>query len=150
MEILFLDYFRDSSFGIGNMYRNLSEHCHRGDSEIKLYCGDAHWYFGIKDGSITFPNIVYIEKLYLFPEFSTQDIYPDLKEVGRLLINNFENIDDLGFIDQVDFFVDLVPLIYPQKIKHFNPKLRCIPLGDKMYRFTSNKGTWEIKVNGYN
>lgn len=150
MDILYLDFFRENNTGDGNMYHNLSEHCNRCDCEIELYRLDIYKFFEPKDNSLTFPNVVYIDKLYLVSVYSTQYMYPDLREVRLLSTRALDEIDYLWAIDTIGFFVGLDLLIYPHKRSHFNPKIKCDPLGDNMYRFRSKKGSWDIKVNGYN
>jgi len=72
-----------------------------------------------------------------------------LKKIGELLSANPYDIDDLGNIASVDVFMDMTEMLDPEKIKKLKPKITCKPLGDKMFRFTSRKGTWDIKVNKY-
>ena len=149
MEILFLDYFHDGSNDKKTAYHNLSEHCNRTDNKIKLYRGDNFSNFEHKMTSLTYPNIVCIESLFLYANSDIRHSFPDLKEIGNLLSANPYDIDDLGNIASVDVFMDMTEMLDPEKIKKLNPKITCKPLGNKMFRFTSDKGTWDIRVNKY-
>ena len=130
------------------MYYYLSLHCNNTVSEqIELYCGPKYITFESVDKSLTFPKIVYIDKFSLNSTISMEDAFPDLRKVGRFDCN-LNGIAELGNIVSIDFFFDMNRLLFPTD--NFKPKLRCKPLGDKMYRFTSDKGSWDVRVNRYN
>lgn len=148
-ERLILNYFYDGGHNKDIVYHNLSMHCRYSKNKIKIYRGVNFRNFECRNKKFTFPNIVYIETLFLYQNSDIRHSLPDLKEVGELLSASPYNIDDLGNIARVDFFMDMSIMLDPKQIKKFNPKTTCKPIGDKMFRFTSDKGTWDIKVNKY-
>ena len=147
-EILSLSDFHDGSNNNKRAYYYLSMHCNNTISEqIKLYCGPKYSIFESTNNSLTFPKIVYIDKFLLNFRVNIQNAYPDLREVGKFDCEH-TMITELGNIVSIDLFFDMNLLLFPTD--NFKPKLRCKPLGDKMYRFTSDKGSWDVRVNRYN
>ena len=148
-ERLIINYFHDGSYNKSTAYANLSWHCNFSENEIKIYSGPNFRNFECYIEGLTFPNIVYIESLFLYANSDIRRSFPDLKKIGELLSANPYDIDDLGNIASVDVFMDMTEMLDPEKIKKLKQKITCKPLGDDMYRFTSRKGTWDIKVNSY-
>ena len=149
-EILFLSDFYEGSEDVYTAYYYLSLHCHTTpSSQIKLYCGNKYSIFVLKDVSLTFPKIVYIDKFLLNTKISMEDSFPDLREVGKFDYIVGSNINEFGYISSIGFFVDMRQLMLPSPRKNYFSKLKCEPLGDDMYRFTSDKGSWDIRVNDY-
>ena len=119
---------------------NLSRHCNLTPSdEIKIK-GYLKPFAGL-----TFPKVVYAHHLDLGGNINTSEVFPDLKTV-----NFFEGskgqIDDFGYIIKINYFKGMQ--LYLDDLYYLHSV--CKPLGNKMYRFTSDKGSWDIKVNVYN
>ena len=115
----------------------ISDYCHGVSTDIEIYSHDEYLFIHMWDESLTFPNIVYIENLYISVDVANLNLsFPDLTKVGELQC--YGQIVNFGKLKEIDLFID----------DYFEPISRK-SLGDNMYRFT-NKETgeqWDIKIN---
>ena len=147
MEIIFIENFitTDPPTLEGTML-NISAHCHSSPSdEIWIYAESYSFYLVGYDNKVTYPKVTYASMLKLEPNVSLSKILPDLKKVGYFWSTDDDNvIDDFGNIQEIDYFAGLNQFYHP------DPRVLktiCIPIGDDMFRFTSKKGSWDIKIN---
>jgi hypothetical protein len=151
MEILFINDFDCEGCEEYDVMENISRHCNAThNKKIKIYPRFSS-YLRLKcfDDSITYPNVVYVYALYLCSNVTLTTVLPDIKNIHIVYNANVINLDDLGSITNIGFFEDMSMLMVTENIIKFKTKMACSPLGNKMYRFTSNKGTWDIKVGTY-
>ena len=123
---------------------NISRHCNLTPSdEITIKKGYLKAFAGL-----TFPKVVYTHHLDLCSSINTSEVFPDLK-----IVNFFEGgrgeVDDFGYIIKINNFKGMQQYLDRDRKYLYYVKSGCEPLGDDMYRFTSRKGTWDIKVNSY-
>ena len=151
MEILFVENFiTTSSPTLEGTMENISMHCHFTPSdEIAIYGSPKHKYLICNYDSITFPKVVYVDMLDLGIYATLVDVLPDVKKIGVFWPEPVD-IDDFGKIQEINIFHGMSNFLDPKRRDHFYIKTTCEPLGDDMYRFTSKKGSWDIKVNKYN
>ena len=151
MEILFINDFDCEGCEEYDVMENISRHCNAThNKKIKIYPNFSS-YLRLKcfDDSITYPNVVYVYALYLCSNVTLTTVLPDIKNIHIVYNANVINLDDLGSITNIGYFEDMSMLMLTENIIKFKTKMTCSPLGNKMYRFTSNKGTWDIKVGAY-
>ena len=154
MEILFINDFDCEGCEEYDVMENISRHCNAThNKKIKIhvrYSGlSGYSRLNCFDDSITFPNVVYVYSLYLSSNVTLTTVLPDIKQIHVLYNINVVNLDDLGSITNIGYFEHMSMLMVTENITKFKTKMACSPLGNKMYRFTSNKGTWDIKVGAY-
>jgi len=73
---------------------------------------------------------------------------PDIKKIDYFWAN-YLGMDDFGTIQEIGHFSNMSIFTNSRYRKENNIKTKCERIGKKMYRFTSDKGTWDIKVNKY-
>ena len=118
-----------------DVLENISDYCHAVSTDIGIYTRSGN-YMHVTDESLTLPNIVYIEYLYISHEAENLGIiFPDLTKVYELASST--DTVSFGKIKEIDY-LDIGDIYMPR-----------ISLGNDMYRFT-NKETgeqWDIKIN---
>ena len=128
---------------------NLSRHCNLTPSDSIIINS-----YLIPFAGLTFPKVVHATHLDLSSAQSYINMYeafPDLKSVG-FFEGGRGQIDDFGHIIKINHFKGMQQYLDTDKRKYhpYVIKTTCEPLGDDMYRFTSDKGSWDIRVNRYN
>lgn len=150
MEILTLDDFNCQGCSDKDVMVNLSMHCHATTSkQIAIYGSPDRMYLICNDDSITYPKVVYVDKLDLGRNATLVNVLPDIKKIGTFW-PDAADIDDFGNILEIDLFAGMSNFFDPKRRDHFNIKTTCEPLGNDLYVFTSKKGSWDIKVNRHN
>ena len=149
MEIIYIRDF-DCDYEINtDIMINIERHCHLTDSdEIAVYKGGRFYYLNCLSDFITYPKVVYAEQIFLYDGVSISKVLPDIRKIG-LLGNNNNDIQDFGSIEEIHEFNIMSCFIDATERAKHNIQTICEPLGNNMYRFTSPKGTWNIKVNKY-
>ena len=149
MEIIYIKDFDCDGCSYDDIMINISRHCHFTPSdEIAIYGSPLRKCLICNDDSITFPKVVYVDMLHLLKDVTLVKVLPDIKKI-RIFWPNTMDIDDFGKIQEINRFTGMSNFLHPSSRKFFNIKTRCKRLGDDMYRFTSKKGTWDIKINDY-
>ena len=149
MEILYLDYFNCQGCSDKDVMVNLSRHCHATTSkQIAIYGSPDRKYLICNDDSITYPKVVYVHKLDLIRNATLVNVLPDLKKIGTFWPDS-RDLDDFGKIQEIDLFASMSNYLKENARKHYNKKTTCEKIGKEMYRFTSKKGSWDIKINEY-
>jgi len=125
---------------------NISNHCNSINDDFMIYSrGEPLYTFG---QLLTFPKVVYVEYLKVVKDKSLFKSLPDLKRVGNLQVHFF--MEDLGPIKEIDNFFSMSSFLKFTMMDTFRKGvMRCTSLGDNMFKFTSRKGSWVIKVNQY-
>jgi hypothetical protein len=142
MEIIFVDSFKYDGSTIYGQFMNMSKHCHITPSdEIKIY-GSLDIYDLPEE--IIFPKVIYVNDLSAIRSTNTSKILPDLVKVGSLL--PIQGMTDFGGIKEVDNFIGMTRFFESFKIHD----IMCENIDGNIFRFTTPKGTWDIKVNKYN
>ena len=152
MEIIFVDSFDCSNCSPLKLMGNISRHCHLTPSdEIYVYSRtDDKKILTCISNEITYPKVVYADNLEVFHFCLIPVVLPDLSKVGNFKCNIYD-IDDFGKIKEINYFFGLNEYLKANWwVKKPSFKCKCKPLGDDMYRFTSKKGSWDIKINDYN
>jgi hypothetical protein len=150
METLTLDDFNCQGCSDKDVMVNLSRHCNLTPSdEIAIYGSPNYKYLICKYDSITYPKVVYVDKLDLGRNATLVNVLPDIKKIGTFWPDAADT-DDFGNILEIDLFAGMSIFFDPMRRDYFNIETTCEPLGNKMYRFTSKKGSWDIKVNRHN
>ena len=144
MQIIFVDDFKGNGSSMFDVVDSISQYCHYIDDEIKIY-GNLP-----SAEDVTYPNVIYVDILYFLEGTSLSMIFPDLKKVGKFypsfdVYPDYVDLDDFGKIEEIDFFNDMSLFMGSRT----STIVDCEWLGDNMYRFTSDKGSWDIKVNNY-
>jgi hypothetical protein len=150
MEIIYIKDFDCDGCNFNDVMDNISRHCHITPSdEIAIYGSPNYKYLICNNDSITFPKVVYVDMLHLLRDVTLVKVLPDIKKI-RIFWPNSRDIDDFGKIQEINRFTGMSNFLDPSSRKFFNIKTRCKKLNDDMYRFTSKKGSWDIKINDYN
>jgi hypothetical protein len=151
MEIINVeDFITTNPPTLEGTMENISAHCHSTPSdEIAIYAESYKFYLVGYDNKVTYPKVTYVSELHLNKNVSLSKILPDLKKVGYFSPDYFD-IDDFGKIQEIDYFAGMYPFLDSMARNHFNIKTKYKPIGDKMFRITSKKGSWDIKINDYN
>ena len=137
---IYIENFATSHFSESwrDVMENISDYCHVVSTDVEIYNYYQYNYMHCGYESLTFPNVVYIENLYIsYKVVNLSSIFPDLTKVG--LFSNSTNKVSFGKIKEIDI-LDCYFLTMPRK-----------SLGDNRYRFT-NKETgeqWNIKVDNF-
>ena len=149
MEIIYVEDFYTGGNEYTNYYDymvNISNHCNSINDEFMIYSrGEPLYTFEKK---LTFPKVVYVQYLTIVKDKSLFKSLPDLKRVGNLQVHFF--MEDLGPIKEIDNFFSMSSFLKFTMMDTFRKGvMRCTSLGDNMFKFTSRKGSWVIKVNQY-
>ena len=149
MEIIYIRDF-DCNYEINtDIMINIERHCHLTPSdEIAVFSGGSFYYLNCLSDFITYPKVVYAERIFLRNGVSISKVLPDIRKIGKLTNNRYD-IQDFGSIEEIDQFDIMSCFIGATERAKHNMQTICEPLGNNMYRFTSPKGTWNIKVNKY-
>jgi hypothetical protein len=148
MQLIFMDDFNCNGCTYEDIFKNLSQYCHYINEEISIYKRSYDKYLICVSNEFKFPNVVYVQDLHVLSYCSIPVSFPDLRKVGKLNISK-EKIDHFGKINEINNFSGLDQYFYFRGWAEDEYPFKCTPLGDDMYRFTSRKGTWDIKVNSY-
>ena len=154
MEIIFVENFKTTNTlsldsTMSTMY-NISMHCHTTPSdEIWIYSESYKFYLVGYDNKVTYPKVTYVSRLEIKPHVSLSKILPGLKKIGNFL-TDWVDIDDFGKILEIDRFPGMSIFLDPKAREKYNIVTNCKPLNGDMFRFTSKKGSWNIKINDYN
>jgi hypothetical protein len=148
-EIIFItDFFCDDCTN-KDVMANISRHCNLTPSdEIWVYDGVPNFYLICFSEDITYPKVTYAESVSLSTQVSLIKILPDIKKIDYFWAN-YLGMDDFGTIQEIGHFSNMSIFTNSRYRKENNIKTKCERIGKKMYRFTSDKGTWDIKVNKY-
>ena len=150
MEIINVGDFDCDGCSYDDIMINISRHCHFTPSdEIAIYGSPLRKYLICNNDSITFPKVVYVEMLDFGTTATLVNVLPDLKKIGTFWIDPAD-IDDFGKIQEINKFSGMFYFIDSIARNNFNIKTTYEPLGNGIYRFTSKKGSWDIKINDYN
>ena len=149
-EIIYINDFFCDGCKYADVMENISLHCHFTPSdEIWIYeRSDDDLFLACYSEDITYPKVTYAEKVYLRTQVSLIKILPDIKKISTIAMGA-KDIDDFGNIQEIGYFNGMSDFTNSRKRKLYNIKTKCERIGKKMYRFTSDKGTWDIKVNKY-
>ena len=150
MEVIFIrDFVSTDPVSLEGTMENISRHCHLTPSdEIAVYNGGRFYFLNCLSDLITYPKVVSAERIFLCHDVSISKVLPDIRKIGKLTNNRYD-IQDFGSIEEIDEFNIMSCFIGATERAKHNIQTICEPLGDDMYRFTSPKGTWNIKVNKY-
>ena len=149
-EIIFITDFFCAGCNFSDVMDNISRHCHLTPSdEIWVYDGVPNFYLNCFSDDITYPKVTYAESVQLARQVSLIKILPDIKKIGTLSISLLSDIDDFGDIQEIGDFNGMSIFTNSRYRKQNNIKTKCVPLGNDMYRFTTPKGIWDIRVNKY-
>lgn len=145
-----IDDFDCEGCAIRDVMRNISFHCEYSTGEkISIYSGHELQTLNCYDYALRYPNVVYVENLRLV--YNVEDlksVFPDLKKIGSF-VTNYNKIQDFGKIEEIDYFLYMSFYFVSDDRPKYNQITVCEPIGNKMYRFKTKKGTWDIKVNKY-
>ena len=149
-EIIFTNDFFCDGCQYPDVMENISMHCHFTPSdEIWIYeRSDDDLFLACYSEDITYPKVTYAETVKLTKDVSLIKILPDIKKMGELT-TMYSDIDDFGNIQEIGYFNGMSDFTNSRKRKLYNIKTKCVPLGNDMYRFTTPKGIWDIRVNSY-
>ena len=148
-EIIYINDFFCDGCNFDDVMDNISRHCHLTPSdEIWIYERSTNFYLICFSEDITYPKVTYAQSVYLRTQVSLIKILPDIKKIGTISMSA-KDIDDFGNIQEIGHFSNMSDFTNSRYRKGNNIKTKCERIGNKMYRFTSDKGTWDIKVNKY-
>lgn len=145
MEVINISDFITPNFRHHHIMDAISLHCNNTPSnEIAILCGnnpafDCYW------EDMTYPKVIYIDKLYVRGSASLKIIFPDLVKVDDFTCD-LHKIVEFGKIRKIGFFHDMSQIL---RKKRPIPPLICEKIGNKLYNFTSTKGSWDIMVDNY-
>lgn len=121
---IYLEFFYTGNPYSGEIWDNLSDYCRAVGQPINILGEEPLYLFG---DDIIFPNVAYVDKVYLMDPTTISIVLPDLKKVGKFYSNGHPI--DMGYIEEIGEF---------GRASHFNKArapLRFEPLGDYRYLF---------------
>ena len=146
MEVINISDFYNPNFRHHHIMDAVSRHCNSPytEEEIVIICGDnpafeCYW------EDMTYPKVIYVDKLRVRGSASLKIIFPDLVKVGDFTCD-MHKIVEFGKIRRIGFFYDMSQIL---RKKRPIPPLICEKIGNKLYNFTSTKGSWDIMVDNY-
>ena len=148
-EIIYINDFFCDGCNFSDVMDNISRHCHLTPSdEIWVYDGVTNFYLNCFSDDITYPKVTYAESVQLARQVSLIKILPDIKKIDYFWAN-YLGMDDLAKIQEIGYFCGMSDFTNSRYRKENNIKTKCERIDYKMYRFTTPKGIWDIRVNKY-